>query len=57
MLEGTEVPPGSLVAGVPGKVRRQVDQETIEKLRSQSMEYHGLALSFLGKGDFELPPK
>ena len=57
VLEGTEVPPGSLVAGVPGKVRRQVDPETMDKLKSQSMEYHELALSFLGKGTFELPPK
>jgi len=57
VLEGTDIPPGSLVAGVPGKVRRQVDQEVIEKLIAQSMEYHELALSYLGKGTFALPSK
>ena len=57
VLEGTDIPPGSLVAGVPGKVRRQVDEAVIEKLKAQSMEYHGLALSYLGRGTFDLPPK
>jgi carbonic anhydrase/acetyltransferase-like protein (isoleucine patch superfamily) len=57
VLNGTDIPPGSLVAGVPGKVRRQVDEEAIEKLTAQSMEYYELALSFLGKGTFDLPPK
>jgi len=50
VLEGTEIPPGSLVAGVPGKVRRQVEEAVMEKLAEQAMEYHGLALSYLGGG-------
>jgi carbonic anhydrase/acetyltransferase-like protein (isoleucine patch superfamily) len=57
VLEGTVIPPGSLVAGVPGKVRRQVDDAAIEKLVGQTMEYHKLALSYLGRGPYELPPK
>jgi carbonic anhydrase/acetyltransferase-like protein (isoleucine patch superfamily) len=57
VLEGTDIPPGSLVAGVPGKVRRQVDEAVQKKLIDQSMEYYEFALSYLGKGTVELPPK
>ncbi len=49
VLEGTVIPPGSLVAGLPGKVRRQVDESVMEKLAGQAMEYHELALSYLGR--------
>lgn len=57
VLEGAEIPAGSLVAGVPGKVRRQVDETTIMKLAEQAMEYHELALSYLGGGIPEPPPE
>lgn len=57
ILEGTEVPPRSLVAGVPGRVRRELSEETAGKLYDQSMEYHRLALSYLGRAVFELPEK
>ena len=57
VLEGTEIPPGSLVAGVPGKVRRQVEEAVSEKLVRQAMEYHDLALSYLGRETSGPPPK
>jgi carbonic anhydrase/acetyltransferase-like protein (isoleucine patch superfamily) len=57
VLEGTEIPEGSLVAGVPGRIRRQLDPSVREKLISQSIEYRELAMSYLGRGIFELPEK
>jgi carbonic anhydrase/acetyltransferase-like protein (isoleucine patch superfamily) len=57
VLEGTMIEPRSLVAGVPGKVRREIKAETAEKLIAQSMEYHELAMSYLGRGTFNLPQK
>ncbi len=32
VTEGTEIPPGSLVLGVPGKVVRQVDEEMLGRI-------------------------
>jgi len=57
ILEGTVVPPRSLVAGVPGSVRKRIDDEVAGRLVDQSMEYHRLALSYLGEAEFELPEK
>ncbi|HSG29302.1 MAG TPA: gamma carbonic anhydrase family protein [Candidatus Krumholzibacterium sp.] len=53
VLEGTVIPPGSLVAGVPGAVRRPLAPDTIGRLRVQAGEYHELALSYMGKGEFK----
>jgi carbonic anhydrase/acetyltransferase-like protein (isoleucine patch superfamily) len=39
VLEGTIVPPSSLVAGVPGKVRRELTDEEIEGLHGNSARY------------------
>jgi len=55
ILEGTSVPPGSLVAGVPGKVKKSLDKGSFQELMRQAMEYHSLAMAYLGKGDF--PPE
>jgi carbonic anhydrase/acetyltransferase-like protein (isoleucine patch superfamily) len=55
VLEGTVVPPRSLVAGVPGSVRRTVDERTARGLIERAKAYHGLARSYLGTGVFELP--
>ncbi|WP_258935290.1 gamma carbonic anhydrase family protein [Nesterenkonia pannonica] len=41
VLEGTEVPPRSLVAGVPGKVRRELTEEEIEHIRANGERYLG----------------
>lgn len=39
LLEGTVVPPDSLVAGVPGKVKRQVTDAERERMRSGMESY------------------
>lgn len=52
VLEGVVVPSGSLVAGIPATVRKALDAETAGRLRKQAIEYHDLALSFLGRGEF-----
>ncbi|MDP9408023.1 MAG: gamma carbonic anhydrase family protein [Actinomycetota bacterium] len=41
--EGTEVPEGSLVAGVPGKVRRSLTAEEREHIRTNATAYVELA--------------
>ena len=41
VLSGTEVPDGSLVAGVPGKVRRALTAEEREGLRENARIYRG----------------
>lgn len=43
VLEGTVVPPRSLVAGVPGKVRRQLTDEEYDGVRSNADRYRELA--------------
>ncbi|MGO1974697.1 MAG: gamma carbonic anhydrase family protein [Propionibacteriaceae bacterium] len=40
--EGMEVPPRSLIAGVPGKVRRELTDEEVAKLRQNAEVYQGL---------------
>lgn len=42
LLEGMVVPPGSLVAGVPGKVRRELTQDEVERVRENARVYRGL---------------
>ena len=39
LLEGTVVPPGSLVAGVPGTVKRPVSDAERERIRSGAESY------------------
>ncbi|MBN1884940.1 MAG: gamma carbonic anhydrase family protein [Candidatus Krumholzibacteriota bacterium] len=55
LLEETVVPPRSLVAGIPGTVKKTLDEKTIEALRGQADEYHRLARAYLGLGEFPLP--
>lgn len=38
-----EIPPGSLVAGVPGKVRRELAPKELEHVRSNAVNYLDLA--------------
>jgi carbonic anhydrase/acetyltransferase-like protein (isoleucine patch superfamily) len=40
--EGVQVPPRSLVAGVPGKVRRDVTDEEYERIRANAQTYREL---------------
>jgi carbonic anhydrase/acetyltransferase-like protein (isoleucine patch superfamily) len=39
VLEGTVVPDGSLVAGVPGKVRRELTEDEREGIRTNASQY------------------
>lgn len=39
ILEGTEIPPNSLVAGVPGKVRRETSTEERELVKANAEHY------------------
>jgi carbonic anhydrase/acetyltransferase-like protein (isoleucine patch superfamily) len=43
ILEGAEIPPRSLVAGVPGKVRRELDDDEVEHVRHNAVSYQALA--------------
>lgn len=43
VLEGTVVPPRSLVAGVPGKVRRELTDDEVAGIRRNAETYLGLA--------------
>jgi len=52
LLAGTTVPPRSLVAGVPGKTKKELDEETEKSLMERAVEYHNLALAYLGKKVF-----
>ncbi|MBF0200310.1 MAG: gamma carbonic anhydrase family protein [Desulfamplus sp.] len=39
ILENTEIPPFSLVAGVPGKIKRQFDESVLELIKLPSDDY------------------
>ena len=39
VLEGAQIPPGSLVAGVPGKVRRELSEEEQAGVRANARHY------------------
>ncbi|TLM73290.1 gamma carbonic anhydrase family protein [Pseudarthrobacter sp. NamB4] len=43
VLEGTVIPPRSLVAGVPGKVRRELTEEEYDGVRANAARYRELA--------------
>ncbi|MBG6180382.1 gamma carbonic anhydrase family protein [Arthrobacter sp. CAN_A1] len=45
VLEGMQVPPRSLVAGVPAKVRRELTDSEFEKVRQNAASYQVLAES------------
>ena len=44
VLEDTIIPPRSLVAGVPGRVRRGLTEEEVAKLYHNAHTYHQLAV-------------
>ncbi len=45
-----DVPPGSLVVGVPGKIFRPLSEEEIDDLIEHAKKYEQLALTHAGKG-------
>jgi carbonic anhydrase/acetyltransferase-like protein (isoleucine patch superfamily) len=57
LLQGFSVPPYSLVAGVPGTVKKTLDRTEAEKLGNQAEEYHKLALAYLGTRTFVAPER
>jgi carbonic anhydrase/acetyltransferase-like protein (isoleucine patch superfamily) len=54
VTEGKQFPPRSLIVGSPAKVMRQVDDALLEKIRSNSRTYVGLARQ-AAKGLEEVP--
>ena len=46
VLEGTQVPPRSLLAGVPAKVRRAIADEELERIRANAATYRELAAAY-----------
>jgi len=52
LLEGTDVPPGSMVAGVPGVMKKELGKSVEKALIERAVEYHKLALAYIGKRDF-----
>jgi len=50
VTEGTVVPPGSLVMGLPGKVKRQLTAEEIERNRASAAHYVENAKRFAKQG-------
>jgi carbonic anhydrase/acetyltransferase-like protein (isoleucine patch superfamily) len=46
VLEGTVVPPRSLVAGVPGRVRRPITDEELDRIRTNAATYRALASAY-----------
>jgi carbonic anhydrase/acetyltransferase-like protein (isoleucine patch superfamily) len=57
LLQDFVVPPRSLVAGVPGAVKRALDPAESEKLGHGAEEYHTLALAYLGTRAFAIPER
>jgi carbonic anhydrase/acetyltransferase-like protein (isoleucine patch superfamily) len=50
VLEGTRVPPGSLVAGVPAKVRKALEGSSSEFVGRSSAHYVELSRAYLAQG-------
>lgn len=53
VLEGTRVPPRSLVAGIPGRVRRELSQDECDKIKENARIYLDLAA---GQGKIAASP-
>jgi carbonic anhydrase/acetyltransferase-like protein (isoleucine patch superfamily) len=50
VLEGTTVPPRSLVAGVPGRIRREVTEAEVESIRRNAAHYRELLEAYRAGG-------
>ena len=53
VLEGTIVPPRSLVAGVPGKVRRELTDDEVAAIRANADTYRMLGTEHAAARDAE----
>ena len=47
--EGKEIPPNSLVLGVPGKVVREVTADEVEAIKNNAISYSKLYKKYIGK--------
>jgi carbonic anhydrase/acetyltransferase-like protein (isoleucine patch superfamily) len=52
LLEGFQVPPRSLVAGVPATVKKTISEAAMERIGRKAEEYHRLALAYLGRAPY-----
>jgi carbonic anhydrase/acetyltransferase-like protein (isoleucine patch superfamily) len=50
VTEGVEIPPGSLVMGVPGKVVRQITDRDLERIRHAASHYVAAAKAYRQAG-------
>ena len=55
VTEGMEIPPGSLVAGVPGKVRRVLHRTDLDLIRGYAQNYVEYTAMYLS-GASAIPP-
>lgn len=55
LLEGFVAPERSLVAGIPAVVKKQLDPSSSDRLARSAIEYHRLALSYLGLSSLRAP--
>jgi carbonic anhydrase/acetyltransferase-like protein (isoleucine patch superfamily) len=55
LLGGFEVPPCSLVAGVPATIKKKLSDAAAQSIASKAEEYHRLALAYLGRVPYVLP--
>ena len=51
VLEGTRIPPRSLVVGVPGRVRRTIDDVELDRIRRNAQSYRDLAEVYRAQRD------
>jgi len=57
VLEGQEIPPKTLAAGVPARVIRELTEEELDKLRGSPAYYSGKAKRYMNSGVNTLSPK
>jgi carbonic anhydrase/acetyltransferase-like protein (isoleucine patch superfamily) len=49
--EGTQIPPRSLVTGLPGRIRRSLNDEDVELIRQYANNYLGYTRAYLNELD------
>ncbi len=56
VLEGAEIPDRSVVAGVPGKVRKSLDGSSVGWVERSARHYHTLSRRYLAEGVHRISP-